>query len=51
MSFSMPVLFGLDLNAGDNDAILERDAECEPGWFEDSPKFNLGVVLHRVKER
>jgi len=33
-----------DLEAGDYDAILEREAEFEPGLFEDPPEINLGNV-------
>jgi len=37
-------IFGFDLEAGNYDAILEREAKFEPGLFEDPPQVNFGNV-------
>ncbi|MCH7780875.1 MAG: protein kinase, partial [Acidobacteria bacterium] len=43
-SMAQLLLFGWDLEAGNYDAILEREAKFEPGLFEDTPQVHFGNV-------
>jgi TolB-like protein/Flp pilus assembly protein TadD len=47
--FALQLIFDFDLEAGNYDAILEREAEFEPELFEDPPEVNPGNVDTAVR--